>query len=163
MGSDIYTESAVAVAFSDFLDRKELNKKSIINAIVDDLIKNDIVVEGLVEKLPLRKDKYHLAEGLVDLISMSDEGYEDDRERNTKILTIFCEHVGIDLDSLPECNFRSFESSRESGWDVEAYVLYLMFEPSGLFETKMTAEGRKLAKVLGKKSIEETTWTVHSY
>lgn len=162
MGSDIYTESAVAVPFSDFLDRKELNKKSIINAIVDDLIKNDIVVEGLVEKLPFRKDKYHLVEGLVDLISMN-EGYEDDRERNTKILKIFCENVGIDLDSLPECNFRFFESSRESGWDVEADVLYLMFETYGLFETKMTKEGKKFAKFLGKESIEETTWTVHSY
>jgi hypothetical protein len=163
MGSDIYTESAVAIRFDDFLDRKELDKKSTINAIVDDLIKNNIVVEGLVEKLPLRKDKYHLAAGLVDLISMSDEGYEDDRERNTKILTIFCENVGIDLDNLPECNFRSFESSRESGWDVETDVLYLMFEPSGLFETKMTKEGKKFAKFLGKESIEETTWTVHSY
>lgn len=160
MGSDIYTESAVAIPFSDFLDRKELNKKSVINAIVDDLIKASII--PATNHMGFRKDKYYLAEGLVDLISM-DEGYEDDRERNTKILKIFCEHVSIDLDNLPECNFRSFENSRESGWDVETDVVYLMFESSGLFETKMTAEGKKLAKVLGQKSIIETTWTVHSY
>ena len=160
MGSDIYTESAVAVPFGDFLDRKELNKKSVINAIVDDLIKAKII--PVTKHMGFRKDKYSLVEGLVDLISM-DEGYEGDREHNTKLLTIFCEHVGVDLDDLPECNFRSFDNLREAGWDVEADVVYIMFEPSGLFETKMTAEGKKLAKVLGQKSIEETTWTVHSY
>ena len=164
MGSDIYTESAVAVRFDDFLSsRKELNKKSLRNAIVDDLIKNDLVVEGLAEKLPMRDSKSVFINKFVDLISMSEEGYENDRKHNTELLTIFCEHVGVDLDDLPECNFRFFESSRESGWDVEADVIYLMFEPYGLFETKMTKEGKKLAKVLGKESIEETTWTVHSY
>lgn len=163
MGSDIYTESAVAVRFSDFLDRKELNKKSLRNAIVDDLIKNDLVVEGLAEKLPMRDSKSVFINKFVDLISMSEEGCEDDRERNTKLLTIFCENVDIDLDNLPECNFRSFDNLRESGFDVEADVIYIMFESYGLFETKMTAEGKKLAKVLGQKSIEETTWTVHSY
>jgi len=162
MGSDIYTESAVAVRFSDFLDRKELDKKSLRNAIVDDLIKNDLVVEGLVEKLPMRDSKSVFINKFLDLISMI-EGYEQDREHNTKLLTIFCEHVGIDLDNLPECNFRSFYNLRESGFDVEADVIYLMFEIYGLFETKMTKEGKKLAKVLGQKSIEETTWTVHSY
>ena len=89
MGSDIYTESAVAVRFSDFLDRKELDKKSLRNAIVDDLIKNDLVVEGLAEKLPMRDSKSVFINKFVDLISMSEEGYEDDRERNTKLLTIF--------------------------------------------------------------------------
>ena len=162
MGSDIYTESAVAVRFDDFLDRKELDENHIRNGIVNDLIGNDIVIEGLTQKLMMRDSKTALIGKLVDLISMS-EGYEDDRERNTQILKIFCENVGIDLDSLPECNFRSFESSRESGWDVETDVVYLMFESAGLFETRMTAEGKKLAKVLGQKSIEETTWTVHSY
>lgn len=162
MGSDIYTESAVAVRLQDFLDRKELDKKSLRNAIVDDLIKNDLVVEGLVEKLPMRDSKNVFINKFVDLISM-DEGYENDRERNTKLLTIFCEHVGIDLDNLPECNFRSFDNLREAGWDVEADVVYLMFESYGLFETKMTKEGKRLAKILGKESITETTWTVHSY
>lgn len=165
MGSDIYTESAVAVRFDDFLDRKELNKKS-INAIVDDLVKNDLVVEG-AEKLSMRDSKAVFINKYVDLISnlMTDNGYEieDERDRITKFLQIFCEHVGIDLDDLPEYNFRFFESSRESGWDVETDVIYLMFEPYGLFETKMTKEGKKLAKILGKENIEETTWTVHSY
>lgn len=163
MGSDIYTESAVAVRFDDFLDREELNNKSVINDIVDDLIRNDLVVEGLVEKLPMRDSKRVFINKFVDLVSMSEEGYEDDRKRNTKLLQIFCEHVGIDLDNLPECNFRSFNNLRESGFYVEADVIYLMFESYWLFETKMTKEGKKLAKVLGKESIEETTWTVHSY
>ena len=110
MGSDIYTESAVAVRFDDFLNRKELDENHIRNGIVNDLIGNDIVIEGLTQKLMMRDSKTALIGKLVDLISMS-EGYEDDRERNTQILKIFCENVGIDLDSLPECNFRSFESS----------------------------------------------------
>ena len=162
MGSDIYTESAVAVRFDDFLNsRKELNKKPFRNSLVDELIENKVV--SATDHLSMRGSRTSLVDKLVDLISMSEEGYEDDREHNTKLLQIFCEHVGIDLDDLPECNFRFFESSRESGWDVEPDVVYLMFEPYGLFETKMTKEGKKLAKVLGKESIEETTWTVHSY
>ena len=39
MGSDIYTESAVAIKLKDFLNRKELKKKSVRNDIVDELIK----------------------------------------------------------------------------------------------------------------------------
>jgi hypothetical protein len=160
MGSDIYTESAVAVRFDDFLDRKEIDKKSVRNDIVDELIKNKIV--SATDHLSMRDNKTVFINKLVNLVSMND-GYEDDREHNTTLLTIFCEHVGIDLDDLPECNLRYFDNLRESGWDVEADVVYLMFEPYGLFETRMTTEGKKLAKVLGKKSIEETTWTVHSY
>lgn len=160
MGSDIYTESAVAVRFEDFLNRKEIDKKSVRNDIVDELIQNNIV--SSLDHLSMRDNKTIFINKLVNLVSMSD-GYEDDREHNTTLMTIFCEHVGIDLDDLPECNLRYFENSRESGWEVEVDVLYLMFEPHGLFETKMTKEGKRLAKVLGKKSIEETTWTVHSY
>ena len=162
MGSDIYTESAVAVRFDDFLNsRKELNKKPFRNALVDKLIESKMV--SATDHLSMRDSRTVLVDKLVGLISMSEDGYEDNREYNTQLLTIFCEHVGIDLDNLPECNFRFFESSRESGWDVEADVLYLMFEPHGLFETKMTKEGKKLAKALGRESIQETTWTVHSY
>ena len=71
--------------------------------------------------------------------------------------------TGIDADDLPEWTIRIFDSSRESGYDVETNVLYIMFEPYDLFETKMTKLGEELAKTLEMKFITETTWTVHSY
>ena len=73
MGSDIYTESAVAVRFDDFLNRKELDENYIRNGIVNDLIDNDIVIEGLTEKLMMRDSKTALVGKLVDLICMSEK------------------------------------------------------------------------------------------
>ena len=131
MGSDIYTESAVAVRFVDFLDRKELNKKSFRNTIVDELIKNKIV--SATDHLSMRDSKTIFINKLVNLISMND-GYEDDREHNTKLLTVFCEHIGVNLDDLPECNFRSFDNLREAGvYDCkQRLTLYVPVPSSGM-------------------------------
>jgi len=161
MGSDIYTESAVAIKLEDFLNRKELKKKSVRNDIVDELIKTG-VMSAVGRHLEMRESVSNFINEFESLISMED-GYEDNRENNDKALRAFCNHTGLDLDNLITFELRSFDNNREVGYDVDIDTIYLMFESHGLFETKMTKSGKELAKTLGLKEITETTWTIHSY
>lgn len=159
MGSDIYTESAVAIKLEDFVSEK-INKKSTRAKIVDDFVKAELIKKEDSDKMIESKD--YFMQIFMSEIKMS-EGYEEDSDRNNLLLNSVFEKVGIDWDDLPDFSLRMFDNCRESGYDVELDVLYLMFEPYGLFETVMTEEGEKLAKNLGLESISETTWTVHSY
>ena len=161
MGSDIYTESAVAIKLKDFLNRKELKKKSVRNEIVDELIKTGFI-SAVGKHLEMRESVGNFIEHFTAAISMQD-GYEEDREHNDKALRAFCDHTGIDLDNLITFELRSFTNNRESGYSIETDTIYLMFESHSLFETKMTESGKELAETLGLKEITETTWTVHSY
>jgi len=161
MGSDIYTESAVAIKLQDFLNRKELKKKSVRNDIVDELIKTG-VMSAVGRHLEMRESVSNFINEFESLISMED-GYEDNRENNDKALRAFCNHTGLDLDNLITFELRSFDNNREVGYDVDIDTIYLMFESHSLFETKMTKSGKELAKTLGLKEITETTWTIHSY
>jgi len=161
MGSDIYTESAVAIRLQDFLNRKELKKKSVRNDIVDELIKTG-VMSAVGRHLEMRESVSNFINEFESLISMED-GYEDNRENNDKALRAFCNHTGLDLDNLITFELRSFDNNREVGYDVDIDTIYLMFESHSLFETKMTKSGKELAKTLGLKEITETTWTIHSY
>lgn len=161
MGSDIYTESAVAIRLQDFLNRKELKQKSVRNDIVDELIKTG-VMSAVGRHLEMRESVSNFINEFESLISMED-GYEDNRENNDKALRAFCNHTGLDLDNLITFELRSFDNNREVGYDVDIDTIYLMFESHSLFETKMTKSGKELAKTLGLKEITETTWTVHSY
>jgi hypothetical protein len=159
MGSDIYTESAVAIRLEDFFNRKEIKKKSVRNNIVKDIIDE---IGNIPNELDLTRNAGNLKSGLLELISM-DDGYENDRDHNDSILRIFCNHTGINFDNLVEFELRSFDNNREVGYDVDTDTVYIMFKPFGLFETKMTKKGKALAKTLGLEAITETTWTVHSY
>ena len=161
MGSDIYIESAVAIKLEDFLNRKELKKKSVRNDIVDELIKEGFV-SAVDNHLEMRESVSNFIDHFISKISMQD-GYEDDRDHNSIAFKAFCNHTGIDLDNLITFELRSFDNHREVGYDVETDTIYLMFESFGLFETKMTKDGKELAKTLRLKEIEETTWTIHSY
>lgn len=161
MGSDIYTESAVAIKLEDFLNRKELKKKSVRNDIVDELIKTGFI-SAVDNHLEMRESVSNFIEYFTANMSMQD-GYEDDREHNDKALRAFCNHTVLDLDNLITFELRSFDNNREVGYDVDIDTIYLMFESHSLFETKMTKSGKELAKTLGLKEITETTWTVHSY
>ena len=161
MGSDIYIESAVAIRLQDFLNRKELKKKSVRNDIVDELIKTG-VMSAVGRHLEMRESVSNFINEFESLISMED-GYEDNRENNDKALRAFCNHTGLDLDNLITFELRSFDNNREVGYDVDIDTIYLMFESHSLFETKMTKSGKELAKTLGLKEITETTWTIHSY
>tara|TARA_B100001564_G_scaffold359276_1_gene380425 strand:- start:619 stop:1101 length:483 start_codon:yes stop_codon:yes gene_type:complete len=160
MGSDIYTDSAVALQLEDFLNVDAIKKKGVRELIANVLYQDKII--GDKAFADMIKNKGLFIETFVNTISLS-EGYEGDEEHNQFMLQTFCEHVGIDLEELPDFYFRSFDSCRESGYDIKTNVVYIMFECFTLFETVMTDEGKKVAKNLGLDSIHETTWTVHSY
>ena len=165
MGSDIFTESAVAVEMTDFLRRNEIKKKANRQLIANVLYQEKYIDEEALAAMIKNRDGF--IETFTAEISMEEgeysSGYESDRERNEFMIRTFCQYTGIDADDLPEWTIRIFDSSRESGYDVETNVLYIMFEPYDLFETKMTKLGEELAKTLEMKFITETTWTVHSY
>jgi len=162
MGSDIYTESAVAIKLEDFLNRKELKKKSVRNDIVDELI-NAGFISPVDNHFEIRESVRNFIDKFISLMSMQD-GYEDDRNNNGLMIRIFCDHTGINMDAdLVNFELRSFDNNREVGYDVDTDTIYLMFDSHRLFETKMTKEGKDLAKTLGLKEITETTWTIHSY
>ena len=165
MGSDIFTESAVAVEMVDFLRRNEIKKKATRQLIANVLYQEKYIDEEALATMIKNRDGF--IETFTAELSMEQgeysSGYENDRERNEFMIRTFCQHTGIDADDLPEWTIRIFDNNRETGYDIETDVLYVMFEPYDLFETKMTKLGQELAKTLEMEFITETTWTVHSY
>ena len=165
MGSDIFTESAVAVEMVNFLLRKAIKKKANRQLIANTLYQEKYIDEEALATMTKNRDGF--IETFIAELSMEEgeysSGYENDRERNQFMIRTFCQHTGIDADDLPDWSIRIFDSSRESGYDVLTDVLYIMFEPYDLFETRMTKLGEELAKTLQMEFITETTWTVHSY
>ena len=161
MGNDIYTESAVAVELSNFIDIVTIKKKANRELIANVLYQEKHIDEDSLKLMA--KNKSGFIEAFINTISMTEEGYEGDEDRNRFIIETFCQHAGIHLPDLPNWTLRQFDSCRISGYDILTNTVYLMFESYGLFETVMTDEGKKIAETLGLDYIQETTWTVHSY
>tara|TARA_B100000902_G_C27275445_1_gene898615 strand:+ start:702 stop:1184 length:483 start_codon:yes stop_codon:yes gene_type:complete len=160
MGSDIFTESAVAVELRDFLNVKAIKKKAVRELIANILYQENIIDDE--SRCTMTKSKNDFIDTFVSEISMSD-GYESEEERNRFMLETFGLQANVDMEDLPQWSLRQFDSCRESGYDIMTDVLYIMFESYDLFETVMTDEGKKVAERLGVDYINETTWTVHSY
>jgi len=160
MGSDIFTESAVAVQLETFLNVSAIKKKANRQLIANVLYQEKYIDEEALAAMIKNKDGF--IETFIAELSMG-EGYENDEERNKFMLETFGLHTGIDMSDMPEWSLRKFDSCRISGYDIETDVLYIMFECYDLFETVMTDEGKKVAEKLGFDYINETTWTVHSY
>ena len=169
MGSDIYTESAIAVRFEDFLNRKEISLKKNRRKIVDELVEKQLIdaQKASEKESEMIETKNGFISHLLSEISFEDSsGWENEEEayRHSDIIKVFCSNTGIDYNKkLVDFNFRKFQNSRESGRDVEINTIYIMFDSNGMFETKPTKEGKELAKTLGIEELSETTWTVHSY
>ena len=165
MGSDIYTESAVAVEMINFINRKAIKKKPVRTDIANTLFKYDYIDEEARDVMIKNRDGF--IDTFITSLSMEESeyssGYETDHEHNEFMIKTFCQYTDIDADDLPDWSLRVFDSNRESGYDIETDVLYIMFEPYGLFETVMTNLGKELANTLDMEFITETTWTVHSY
>ena len=165
MGSDIFTESAVAIELVDFLHRNEIKKKGNRQLIANVLYQEKYIDEKALAAMV--KNRNGFIDTFIAELSMDESeyssGYESDRERNQFMIRTFCQHTGIDPEKLPDWSLRVFDSNRESGYDIMTDTLYIMFESYGLFETVMTDEGKELAETLGTDYIDETTWTVHSY
>ena len=104
MGSDIYTESAVAVRLDDFLNVDAIKKKA-----ARELITNVFYQEKLISDYSftdMNKSKNLFIETFIHEMSMSEEGYEADEERNRYMIQTFCDVAKIDLEDLPEFSLR---------------------------------------------------------
>jgi hypothetical protein len=165
MGSDIFTESAVAIEVVDFLRQPPIKKKAVRTNIANILFKHDYIDEEAREVMIKNRDGF--IDTFISALSMDtseySSGYESDRDHNEFMITTFCKNVDINPEKLPDWSLRIFDSNRESGYDIMTDTLYIMFESFGLFQTVMTDEGKELAETLGTDYINETTWTVHSY
>jgi len=165
MGSDIYTESAVAIEVVDFLRQPPIKKKAVRTNIANMLFKHDYIDEEARDTMIKNRDGF--IDTFISSLSMDESeyssGYESDRDRNAFMINTFCTNVDIDPDKLPDWSLRIFDSNRESGFDIMTDTLYIMFDSFGLFQTVMTDEGKEFAEILGTNYIQETTWTVHSY
>jgi hypothetical protein len=164
MGSDIYSESAVAIRLEDFFDKPAVKKKAVREGIANTLYQEEVVDDAQLKAMS--KNKSGLIETLLSTIEKEicdESGYELCSEANRFVIETFCQYVGVDLDDLPDFHIRAFRSCRQAGYEVEIDVPYIMFESYDLFETVMTEQGKIVAKALGADSIEETSWTVHSY
>ena len=165
MGSDIYTESAVAIEVVDFLRQPPIKKKAVRTNIANMLFKHDYIDEEARDTMIKNRDGF--IDTFISSLSMDESeyssGYESDRDRNAFMINTFCTNVDIDPDKLPDWSLRIFDSNRESGFDIMTDTLYIMFDSFGLFQTVMTDEGKEFAEILGTNYIQETTWTVRSY
>lgn len=85
--------------------------------------------------------------------------YFSDDEILHKTWSIFVSTANLDL---PPVTFEYWSKPRLNGWEVPADTPCVVFEPDNLFETKMTKEGKKLAKLLKVSEISQTTWTIMS-
>jgi hypothetical protein len=162
MGVDIYADSGILFTIDDAVSRffKGLNKKS-ITEIIDSCTsiitdENDLhFLKSISNTDDLKSWFISFAQKLVD-----DEGCLDE-----DFLSIVYYRI-IDktkFKDLPAVRFKYFKSNRYSGYDVPANTICLVIDDTGLFETKMTAQGKLVAKLMGFKNIEKTTWTVYSY
>lgn len=99
-----------------------------------------------------------MEEGLVD--SYGDRYYSDESFLQT-VWSLAEQEAAIDH-ILPTVSFEYWSNGRLNGFDVPVDTPCLVFADDDLFETKMTEEGKKLAKLLKMKRIVSTTWTVMS-
>lgn len=160
MGMDIYSNSGVVVPVSEAAGAifRKAKKQEVLAAA--EAVRNAWEVsdksglEGVEDFQSLSAWVTEVAERL----SNKDEGYTDSLAL-TSLFDIICEAVGVEL---PPFEFDYWTRSRISGWEVPINTPCIVFSDRGLFEKKMTKEGKRLAGLLGARQIESSTWTVMS-
>jgi hypothetical protein len=144
MGMDVCSESGIVFRATEILPKlfNKINKQQLEN------VGKKILETGLDQ--PKLKNGKDLVKWFVD------NGQTEDNETINSILEFCIAELGLDL---PLVEFRMWESSRMSGWQVPAGELCVVFNHHKIFETKLTPYGQKVAKQLGQKSLDLSTWT----
>lgn len=161
MGADIYADSGVLFTIDEAVNKffKGLNKKSIADIIESC---NSIITDE--NELHFLKNIANTDDLKSWFISFAQKLVDDEGQLDSDILSVIFYRV-IDktkFTDLPIARFEYFTSNRYSGYDVPTNTICLILDDAGLFETKMTTEGKLIAKLMGLKKIEKTTWTVYS-
>lgn len=161
MGMDIISSSGVVFPVSEFCFVLFSGAKKRSVASVAAKIKAEWKEEWGDPQIDEVKTGNYLAEWFSNLArSQVRDDYIDDR-----ILGVVWGSIidGLGLrDKLPPASFDYWTHGRISGWSVPIEVPCIVFDDSGLFETKMTREGKKFAKLIGEQNIRSTTWTTMS-
>ena len=163
MGVDIYTEKALAVTVDEFVQltcRLKKSRKTIAETLVHDELCTEEQAKLMVEGSGFCRDWF--TERFKEDLD-GNEGYPENDSYLRRLIDILAGGGGVDLQKLPRYDIRSFESSRDSGCEVEVGVPYLMFDSSELFEQKLSKTGQAVSKQLNIKNVTETAWTVYSY
>lgn len=160
MGMDIYSNSGVVVPVSEAAAAifRKAKKEDVLKAVESVRANWDISDKSGLEVV---QDAGSLADwvALVAERLVDKEGEYLDSLALVNLFEIICENLGIEL---PLFEFDYWTRARISGWEVPTNTPCVVFSSDGLFETKMTKEGKRLAAILGTKEIESSTWTIMS-
>lgn len=153
MGTDIYTSSGILFSLEEAVDKFFKLKKKDISAFVEN---NKTEFENLtaVKKIDDLKQWF---------INLANSKISEDYISDTATLERVWEQIVSTKFQLPTVSFEYFSSNRINGYDVPTQTICVVFSDSGLFEKKLTKEGKRVARVMGIKDLQSTTWTVYSY
>lgn len=162
MGIDIYSDGGILFELDEAVNKffKGLNKKTISEVIEDCLPilaeEDDIHFLKSVENLDDLKSWF---------IGLAQKSLDDNKYLDEEFLIIVWNKIinKTKFNDLPQVRFKYFTSNRYSGYEVPIDTICLVFNDDDLFEVKMTAKGRAVAKKMGYKEIKKTSWTVYSY
>jgi hypothetical protein len=160
MGMDVYSSSGVVLSLEDALPailRK--SKKQDVTRAVEAVkgqwkIEKKNGLEDVKDRATMCSWLLSVAEGLVDK-----DGEYMDSLAFQDLFQIVTETLKIDL---PAYSFDYWARGRINGWEVPLETPCIVFGSDGLFEKRMTKEGKRLAALLGVREVEEITWTIMS-
>ncbi|HMP76578.1 MAG TPA: hypothetical protein PKE12_09800 [Kiritimatiellia bacterium] len=110
------------------------------------------------------KDKSGMVEWLMNAIQVNldagTDGYSDDMALHTIWDALI---KAFPIKGLPSVEFHYFPRDREAEDDVPLEVPCISFTDDDLFVSKLSPEGRRLARILGVKTLKVSSWTILSY
>ncbi len=163
MGMDVSSSTGVVFEISDVVP-------NILESLTDAQVKSSVtrLKKKYEDNWPTKKEELDKISSGEDLSNWFLEGIvvdEDDEDGfdTYAIETIWDNIMSASKCKVPDATFHYWTSSRLSDYEVPIETPCIVFEEYGLFATKMTAKGKKLATTLGVSEISTSTWTTLSY
>lgn len=160
MGMDIYSQQGIVFTAAEILPRVFDFKKTQLPGILEKI--KEIFPENEEERSNVAAitDSKGFVEWFEGLIARSHNGeYYEDTGTLERVWGAAVDELGLDL---PSVNFEWWDSRRLQGYEVPIQEHCIVFDDGEIFETKMTAYGKKVAKILGEKNLRSSTWTIMS-
>lgn len=166
MGTDIYTKNGILFTVDEAVEKffQGLKKKDIED------FKNNFTTESWqsysgklktdLEKVKTLKD---FKAWFLNFAEKQIVKCDYDEYINGDILEKMWNILVSERLNLPEASFEYFTSNRYNGYDVPTKTICVAFNCHGLFERKLTKEGKRVAKIMKIKDLQPTEWTVYSY
>lgn len=163
MGMDVSSSTGVVFEISDVVP-------NILESLTDAQVKSSVtrLKKKYEDNWPTKKEELDKISSGEDLSNWFLEGIVINEDDEDGFDTYAIENIWDNIMSaskckLPDATFHYWTSSRLSDYEVPIETRCIVFEEYGLFTTKMTAKGKKLATTLGVSEISTSTWTTLSY